>query len=131
MHIYVFKYLSMLKCRIYIYIYLYIYIHIYIHIYIYTYIYIGKKMMKGNLFLDRIGQSIVEKKQLPASNAYNLLPKPVVMKYLTVQSLMLALIWYVYMHICIYIYTYINIYIFIYVYIYIYIYIYIYLYTYI
>jgi hypothetical protein len=84
----------------------------YLYIYIFLFLIVGKKMMKGNIFLDRIGQSIVEKKKLPASNAYNLLPRPVVLKYLTIQSLMLGLIWYVYIYMYMYIYTciYISVY---------------------
>ena len=57
------------------------------------FLYLGKKMMKGNLFLERLGNIIIEKRLLPATNIFNTLPAPTVLKYLTVQSLMLLLIW--------------------------------------
>ena len=57
------------------------------------FLYLGKKMMKGNLFLERLGNIIIEKRLLPKSNIFNQLPTPTVLKYLCVQFLMLALIW--------------------------------------
>ena len=57
------------------------------------FLYLGKKMMKGNLFLERLGCTIIEKKLLPSTNVFNLLPTLTVMKYLTIQSFMLLLIW--------------------------------------
>ena len=57
------------------------------------FLYLGKKMMKGNLFLERLGCTIIEKKLLPPTNVFNLLPTLTVMKYLTIQSFMLLLIW--------------------------------------
>ena len=57
------------------------------------FLYLGKKMMKGNLFLERLGNIIIEKRLLPATNIFNTLPAPTVLKYLSVQSLMLLLIW--------------------------------------
>ena len=58
------------------------------------FLYLGKKMMKGNLFLERLGCTIIEKKLLPKNNIFNLLPTITVMKYLIVKSCMLALIWF-------------------------------------
>ena len=57
------------------------------------FLYLGKKMMKGNLFLERLGNIIIEKRLLPKTNIFNQLPTPTVLKYLCVQFLMLALIW--------------------------------------
>ena len=57
------------------------------------FLYLGKKMMKGNLFLERLGNIIIEKRLLPSTNIFNTLPAPTVLKYLAVQSLMLLLIW--------------------------------------
>ena len=57
------------------------------------FLYLGKKMMKGNLFLERLGCIIIEKKLLPSNNVFNLLPSLTVIKYLTIQSFMLLLIW--------------------------------------
>lgn len=57
------------------------------------FLYLGKKMMKGNLFLERLGNIIIEKPLLPKNNIFNLLPTATVLKYLTIQFLMLMLIW--------------------------------------
>jgi HCO3- transporter family len=57
------------------------------------FLYLGKKMMKGNLFLERLGNIIIEKPLLPKNNIFNLLPTATVLKYLLIQSLMLMLIW--------------------------------------
>jgi hypothetical protein len=57
------------------------------------FLYLGRRLMKGNLFLDRIQESVVEKSLLPATNCYNRLPKETIYRYISVQSAMLALIW--------------------------------------
>jgi HCO3- transporter family len=57
------------------------------------FLYLGKKMMKGNLFLERLGNIVIEKPLLPKNNIFNLLPTATVLKYLLIQSLMLLLIW--------------------------------------
>ena len=58
------------------------------------FLYLGRKMMTGNLFLDRVGQAIVEERQLPMTNAYRLLPRLTVFKYLFIQILMVSAIWF-------------------------------------
>jgi hypothetical protein len=58
------------------------------------FLYLGRKMMTGNLFLDRVGQAIVEERQLPMTNAYRLLPRLTVFKYLIIQTMMVSAIWF-------------------------------------
>ena len=58
------------------------------------FLYLGRKMMTGNLFLDRVGQAVVEERQLPMTNAYRLLPRLTVFKYLLIQIVMVSSIWF-------------------------------------
>lgn len=57
------------------------------------FLYIGQKMMVGNIFLERLGNIFEEKKLLPVSNIFNILPKAKVLKFVSIQFLMLCLIW--------------------------------------
>jgi hypothetical protein len=57
------------------------------------FLYLGRRLMKGNLFLDRITQIPMEKTLLPDNNCYNRLPTNTIYRYISIQSAMLALIW--------------------------------------
>jgi hypothetical protein len=59
------------------------------------FLYVGTKMMGGNLLLDRCKNLFVEKKSLPASDAFSLLPKKTVGRYIGTQLLLLQLIWFI------------------------------------
>jgi hypothetical protein len=58
-----------------------------------VFLYLGRKLMKGNLFFDRLGQFFMESRLLGDRNAYKLLPRAPIAKYLSIQSIMLMLIW--------------------------------------
>ena len=57
------------------------------------FIYLGRKLMKGNLYFDRLGQLLDEQRLLSVDNAYRLLGRSTVAKFLAIQSGMLYLIW--------------------------------------
>ena len=58
------------------------------------FLYLGRKLMKGNLLFDRVGQMVVERDLLPFDNIYRKLPRPTVAKFVAIQSFMLWLIWF-------------------------------------
>ena len=58
------------------------------------FLYLGRKIMKGNLFLDRVGHLFVQPELLPQDSVFRTLKKDVVAKYLSAQGVMLSLIWY-------------------------------------
>jgi len=58
------------------------------------FLYLGRKLMKGNLLFDRMGQMFIERDLLPANNVYRKLPRFTVAKYVGIQGAMLGIIWY-------------------------------------
>lgn len=58
------------------------------------FLYLGRKIMKGNLFFDRIGQVFVQKDMLPINSVYRKVEKNTVVKYVSIQATMLGFIWY-------------------------------------
>lgn len=57
------------------------------------FLFLGRKCMKGNLFLDRIMEIISEKSLLCNTSAFNQLPRKTVLKYLGIQGAALGVIW--------------------------------------
>lgn len=58
------------------------------------FLYLGRKLMKGNLLFDRLGQMFVQRDLLPVDNIYRRLSRITVAKFVGIQSFMLALIWF-------------------------------------
>ena len=58
------------------------------------FLYLGRKIMKGNLFFDRMGQVFVQKDMLPINSVYRKVEKKTVVKYVSIQATMLGFIWY-------------------------------------
>ena len=58
------------------------------------FLYLGRKLMKGNLLFDRVGQMFVERELLPVSNVYRKLPRITIAKFVGIQGFMLGLIWF-------------------------------------
>ena len=61
------------------------------------FLYIGKKLMAGNQFFDRLGYLFYEKSQLPSnrnSNIFMSVPSKTVGKFVGIQVFMVAFIWY-------------------------------------
>lgn len=57
------------------------------------FLYLGRKIMSGNLYFERLGDLFIEKKLLPPYSIYRRLSYATVLKFLGIQSLMLTLIW--------------------------------------
>jgi hypothetical protein len=57
------------------------------------FIYLGRKLMKTNLFFNRINNVFQEKKYLNEKNIFNIISRKSVYKFLTIQTLMIGLIW--------------------------------------
>ena len=58
-----------------------------------VFLYLGRKIMGGNLYFDRVGNLALEDKFLPEESVYRKLPKKRVMQYLSIQTVMLGVIW--------------------------------------
>jgi HCO3- transporter family len=58
------------------------------------FLYLGRKLMKGNLLFDRMGQMFVQRELLPVNNVYRKLPRITVAKFIGIQGVMLSTIWY-------------------------------------
>lgn len=57
------------------------------------FLYLGRKLMKGNLYFDRMAQLFQEQRLLSVGSAHRLLSRGTVAKFLAIQSGMLYLIW--------------------------------------
>jgi HCO3- transporter family len=58
------------------------------------FLYLGRKLMVGNQMLDRLGNIFCEKSKLRDCDVFRLIPTPVVVKFVGIQTCMLGLIWY-------------------------------------
>ena len=62
------------------------------------FLFLGQKLTANNLYMERMSQILDEKRLLPETSIFRRIPFTSTLKYLSIQTFMLALIWYLKQH---------------------------------